>query len=612
MCGLCGIVNFNQERVEERELRPMMDRIRHRGPDDEGTFTLENLGIGFVRLSILDLSPAGHQPMMSRDGRFVLAFNGEIYNYIELREELKSKGYVFSTGTDTEVLLAAWQEWGEACQYRFNGMWAFVIYDKEEKTLFASRDRYGIKPFYYTTLDGRFLFASEIPALLSVLKQKPKPDNGSIYDYLVHSRVDHTEKTFFDGIVKLQHGHSLQIDLTNKTEPTIKRWYNLRERAEETEPFEDPEEFRDLFESAVMLRMRSDVPVGVCLSGGLDSSAIVSVLLSSGNHNSLNTFSAVYGEGKQGDEMEFIKEYEGQLKNMHFTRPTGEEFLADMEELIRLHAEPFPTSSIYAQYRVMKLAKPYVTVLLDGQGADELLAGYHYFFGYYFKDLIRSGRPIKAGSEMVHYLRQHRSLMGLKALGFFMMPDWYRSSLKRNENSYIASEYLKKHDGYLSDDLYGSPTLYDALLNHIEYKLEHLLKWEDRNSMHHSLEGRVPFLDYRLVEKALALKGRNVIHRGTTKHIFREAMNGVLPEKIRTRQDKIGFATPQDEWFRERILQDKINGVFSRLSRNNNPYVDEKKVLSLCKSHFDGSKNSSKQIWKFLNIELWLKNHIKI
>lgn len=607
MCGICGIINPPGRQPEAQHIHSMMKAMKHRGPDDEGTFFHQNIGFGFVRLSILDLSPAGHQPMQSKDGRYTIIYNGEIYNYIELREELKTLGHIFTTGTDTEVLLAAFSEWGRDCLHKLNGMWAFVFHDRAEKRIFASRDRYGIKPFYYTLLDGRFIFASEIPPILKVLSRKPEPDNDIIYDYLVHNRVDHSPRTFFEGIVKLPHGQTLEIRPDEKPEPTITRWYHLREEVEKREAFQNPDEFRELFEDSVKLRLRSDVPVGVCLSGGLDSSAIVSTLLNLGGHEKINTFSAVYGKGKRGDESEFIDEYKDLLPNRHFTVPTAEEFFEDMGELIRLHAEPFPSTSIYAQYRVMKLAREHVTVMLDGQGADELLAGYHYFFGFWFKDLLKSGRMPSLAREMNAYRKIHQSSYGFQSMLFLMMPSIIQRRVRQGQTNYLHPEFKKKTSGVFSDNLWQSPTLYDALLNHIEYKLEHLLKWEDRNSMHFSLEGRVPFLDYRLVEKTLALKGREVVKNGTTKYIFREAMKGVLPEKIRTRQDKIGFATPQDEWLKKgksNFLLQNLENLSNGIERIN---FDQNKLIDLKKMYLNHRNVDSSEIWKVVNLTQWLQ-----
>ena len=324
--------------------------------------------------------------MISPDERLVIVFNGEIFNYIELREELTSYGYSFRTGTDTEVLLAAYTHWGDDCLHKFNGMWAFVIYDRIAKTVFGARDRYGIKPFYYYVTDELFAFASEIPPLLALLPNKPSPDGQSIFDFLVFNRTDQTERTFFSEIKKMQHGQKIFFQNVASKTFTMVKWYNLRESVFNTEEIKNAEEFRLLFISAVGLRLRSDVPVGVCLSGGLDSSAIVSVLLKEYDRHDLSTFSAIYKKGQEGDETEFIGEYNALLENMYYTKPDAVSLFSDINMFVKAHAEPIPSTSPYAQFKVMELARNNVAVTLDGQGADELLAGYHYFFGYFFKD----------------------------------------------------------------------------------------------------------------------------------------------------------------------------------------------------------------------------------
>ncbi|NOU48479.1 MAG: asparagine synthase (glutamine-hydrolyzing), partial [Bacteroidales bacterium] len=267
MCGISGIINFNNSPVEENQLRVMMKKIKHRGPDDEGIFIDNNVGLGFVRLSILDLSPAGHQPMFSHDKRYIIVFNGEVYNYLEIRDELKHK-YAFETGTDTEVILAAYQEWGELCLDKFNGMFAFVIFDIKTKDIFGARDRYGIKPFYYYRDDRQFIFASEIKSILPLIDKKA--NDIAIYDYLLYNRTDHTDETFFQNIHKLQHGSYFKI-CNGKFD--FFKWYVLNEKIINSEI--TTEEYRKLFNNSLALRLRADVPVGVSLSGGIDSSSIV-------------------------------------------------------------------------------------------------------------------------------------------------------------------------------------------------------------------------------------------------------------------------------------------------------------------------------------------------
>ncbi|MHC2993597.1 asparagine synthetase, partial [Pontibacter sp. HJ8] len=564
MCGIAGIINFDQESPKESSLRVMMQRMKHRGPDDEGIFIEDSVGLGFVRLSIIDLSPDGHQPMISSDDRYVLVFNGEIFNYVELREELQGQGVVFRTKTDTEVLLNAYIHWGEDCMHHFNGMWAFAIYDRQDGSLFASRDRYGVKPFYYIQDKNYFAFCSEIPPLLSLLDTKPAPNYQSIFDYLAFNRTDQTEETFFSNVKKLQHGMKLRV---KHGQVAFSKWYDLRERVARTQSFKNPGEYKELLTSAIKLRLRSDVPVGVCLSGGLDSSTIVSVLLKDCNKTDLNTFSAVYEKGQIGDERKFIDEYKPLLHNMHYISPTAETLEKDLMQFVRTHAEPIPSTSPYAQYKVMELAKGNVVVTLDGQGADEELAGYHYFFGFYFKDLLRNFKVGRLASEIFHYSKNHRSLYGIKSFVYFLFPEKLRTKVRVGEKGYLNKSFVDKYSktNAIAGKLYGSTTLKDSLLDHFENKLEHLLKWEDVNSMHFSLEARVPFLDYRLVEKTLASSADWAIRDGITKYILRESMKGVLPEKIRMRQDKIGFGTPQDEWFREpawkKIVEEVLNST---------------------------------------------------
>lgn len=651
MCGICGIIKFDNSPAEPEKIQKMMKVMKHRGPDDEGMFIEDKVGLGFVRLSIIDLSPLGHQPMFSgskvtsnnvtRDktlrqaqgdihrevqnanGRFVIVYNGEVYNYIELREELKSKGYIFKSNTDTEVVLNSYIEWGEECLYKFNGMWALAIYDRKNKLLFCSRDRYGIKPFYYYYDSKHFIFASEIPPILSILNKKPTANNQTIFDYLTFNRTDQTEETFFDGIKKLQHGHTLKINLNHSPiQPYLKRWYDLREKVNQAEGFRSGEEFRDLFSSAVGLRLRSDVSVGVCLSGGLDSSSIVSVLLIDYGKNDLNTFSAVYNKGQSGDESEYINSFctsgysenKGNhlLHNMFFTTPSSETLYTDLNNFIKAHAEPIPSTSPYAQFKVMEIAKNNVVVTLDGQGADEYLAGYHYFFGFYFKDLLKNFRLFKLLKEAGYYLLNHRSLYGLKSFLFFLLPGSYRSGLRVSEKGYLINDFARHYynNSVIADELYGSGSLQQALINHFEYKLEHLLKWEDRNSMWFSLEARVPFLDYRLVEKSLATDSSRIIKNGMTKSILRESMRGTLPEKIRLRKDKVGFGTPQDEWFRTTIFESLISEIFNSESFKKRNIIDVQKAKDLYKDHLNGKTDISKEIWKWINLELWFREFI--
>jgi len=609
MCGICGIVNLNDREVEKVAILQMMKSIKHRGPDDEGIFILNNIGLGFVRLSIIDLSPSGNQPMVSLDGRYVIIFNGEIYNYLELRKELIELGYSFVTKTDTEVLLTSFIHWGEDCLHRFNGMWAFVILDKLKNEIFGARDRFGVKPFYYAMVNQQFIFASDISAILAVMQTKPTANEEIVFDYLCFNRSDQDERTFFREVKKLQHGESFNLSILNHKLKFL-NWYNLRSNLKT--PFYSAEEFRNVFSSSIGLRLRSDVPIGVCFSGGLDSSSIVSTLIKDYGQNDIKTFSAVYGKGIKGDESNYIKEYDSQLKHMFFISPSAETLIKDIPLFVKAHIEPIPSTSPYAQYKVMELAKGNVVVTLDGQGSDEQLGGYHYFFGFYYKELLSNLKLLKLTSEIFSYIKKHKSLYGFSSMFYLALPNYLKSKISIYEKGYINKAFIKKHESgnSITSTLYSSRSLHDALLDHFEYKLEHLLKWEDRNSMWFSIEARTPFLDYRLVERTLSLPPEKVIKDGVTKHILREAMKGIVPEKIRTRNDKIGFGTPQGDWFRQKIFQSYILNIIGSKAFINRNILNRQKVEELYKRHLEGETDASNEIWKWIHLENWYRTYI--
>lgn len=610
MCGICGEINFTKQ-IGLASVQGMMKDMKHRGPDDDGVFMNDqkNLALGFVRLSIIDLSNNAHQPMLSAGGRYVLLFNGEVYNYIEIKNELLTLGYTFISSTDSEVVLYSFIEWGEECLHKFNGMFSFVIFDKQTNILFAVRDRFGVKPFYYTSTPEGFIFASEIPALLGALSRKPRANQQAVYDYLVFNRTDQTEDTFFDGIKKLQHGHCLKVHIdTGQTE--IRKWYDLRSQL--NNPFNSPAEFLELFRSSCELRLRSDVPLGVCFSGGLDSSSILSVLLKDLHKDEINTFSSVYGKDETGDESQYISLYAKQVKNMHFITPDASTLAADLDTFIAAHGEPVPSTSVYAQYKLCELAQKSVTVALDGQGADEYLAGYHYFYGFYFKELLKKARYSRLSSELYHYLKTHKSLFALKTFLFFMLPSSTRTKLRADKYGYILPEFESKFgsSNTISDNLYGSSSLRDALLDHFEFKLEHNLLWNDKNSMRFSLELREPLLDYRLVERSLATNMDMIINKGYTKSILRNAMKGYMPEDIRLRIDKTGFETPENKWLMTPYFTKFIRELINDERFRSRGIIDYKAANHLFESFLNKKNDASKEIWKFVSLELWYRKFI--
>ena len=609
MCGLNGIINFNGQSVDKTSLTTMMKTMKHRGPDDEGVFIDGNIGFGFVRLSIIDLSIDGHQPMCNLEERYTIVFNGEIYNYIELKKELSTE-YKFRTQTDTEVILFAFEKWGKECLNRLNGMFAFAIYDNVNKTVFLARDRFGIKPLYYYSDSQRFIFSSEIKPILAAAEKfyKPQPNDQIIYDFLVYNRTNHTSQTFFKDIFKLQHGHTIYI---KNNEICIEKWYDLNSKVKEISNV-NTDEFKDLFKSSIELRLRSDVPVGACLSGGLDSSAIVSTIIKNFEKADLNTFSAIYEKGDKGDESEFINIYNGLVKNMHFTKPDYIDLLKNLDAYITALEEPIPGTSEYAEFKVYQMAKDYTTVILNGQGADEALAGYLYFAGFYYKELFKKLRWKKLLSEIYNDIKNHKSYQGPISFIYFMLPILIKDFASKKATGYLENKFASEHRGESSflKNLYGAPTLKKSLINHFEYKFEHHLIWADKSSMWFSLESRYPFLDYRLVEYMLSLPVDYVLNKGVTKVILREAMKDIVPEKIRLRMDKVGYETPEDKWFRQPEMKAFILNILDSDSFKNRGYINAEKAKKLYELHLLGKKNISTDIWKWIHLELWFRKFI--
>lgn len=620
MCGIVGIIRFDEKPIKKTELQTMMQVIKHRGPDDEGIFVDEHVGLGHVRLSILDLSSAGKQPMTDLTGRYTIIQNGESYNYIELREELKALGYKFTTQTDTEVLLNGYIEWGESVLDKLNGMFALAIYDKEKQTLFIARDRFGVKPLYYHIGDGQLIFASEIPAILKALPGKPKANENAIFDYLVFNRTDQTEDTFFADIFKLQHGCSFTLDLKQsytKESLPIRKWYNLAEHVQQVKAEigkwkgQEREHYMELFKRAIELRLRSDVPWGVCLSGGLDSSAITATIVNEMHIPDVHSFSAVYDKNSKADESKFIDEFKGIVPNMHYIHPDADRLYAHLDDYVRIQGEPTPTTSPYALYCILSEASKYVKVILDGQGSDEAIAGYAYIPGLYYKSLFTHFKWCRLGKEIVQYAKLHKSWMHVKHMAFFMLPSKMRTKVRVAQRGYINPEFVAKHkDSVIADKLYGANTMEEMLIAHFEYKLEHLTKWGDRDTMAFGVEGRSPFLDKDLVEYSIALKDELKIKGGYTKFILREVMKGIMPEKVRLRVDKKGFTVPQDEWFRTEQFQTLVNDILNSESFAKRGYFKPEEAKKLYQRHLAGEINISKDIWKWINLELWFRTYI--
>jgi asparagine synthase (glutamine-hydrolysing) len=616
MCGICGIVAPGRP-AEIAIVEAMASRLDHRGPDGAGSFAGEGCALGFRRLAILDLSDAGMQPFASPDGRYRLVHNGEIYNYRELRAELEGRGHRFRTGTDTEVLLAAYTEWGDACVERFNGMWAFAIWDTEAQRLFASRDRFGIKPFYYALAGGRLAFASEPKAL--VVGLRPSANLRVVHDYVAQGYLDHTEETFFEGMLRLPPAHSLVYDERGLR---LSRYWALEPR---DPPTGDPAEIvRELFLDSVRLRLRSDVPVGTCLSGGLDSSAIVCTvdhLLATEAENAAQvgeaqrTFTAFF-EDPEADERNFARTVVEQTRvEPHWVTFDASELVDRIPEIVLSQDEPFGSTSPIAQWFVMRAAKEAgLTVMLDGQGGDEVFAGYHAYFAAYYADLLTAGRVALLRDELKAYARLYGATRAQLAemVTRRFLPDRARWAARGRTRGGTELVHPSLRGGFTPEgDGSAFPDRLHRLLALLltRRSIPELLRYEDRNSMAHSLEARVPFLDYRLVEFAFTLPGRMLLEDGRTKAILRRALGDLLPPQIANRTDKLGFATPERRFLRG-ALGDLAGDVFASQSFRERGWTDAAAARRRLELHRRGELNAGFELWRTLNLELWARAYL--
>jgi len=598
--------------------------IRHRGPDDEG-FDVYELGtgvlaLGHTRLSILDLSSAGHQPMYSKDQRFSIAFNGEIYNYRELRNELRSIGRIFSSNSDTEVLLASWQEWGASCLPKLEGMFAFAIFDRLEGAITCVRDAFGIKPFFYCFDEGAFLFASEIPAVLALLGRRGELNWQRAYDYLVHGDYDSGPQTFLQGVFHLEPGHILQLKLEGPfcNEPQL--WWSPTIKENPRIDFADAaDRVRAQFLHNIRLHLRSDVPLGAALSGGVDSSAVACAMRHIEPDMPISTFSYIAGSSSLSEES-WVDQVNASIgASPHKVIVSSEELLADLEDMIKLQGEPFGSTSIYAQYRVFKLAKDSgVTVVLDGQGADEMLAGYNGYPGQRIRSLLEQGRAAEAFSFLEEWARWpgRSRIEGVKRAvaehvqgpiyhalrhlnGMRDIPAWINAGpLEERE---VLGRYPRRRS---LDEAAGRRVVAELAVSLTHRGLPALLRHEDRNSMRFSVESRVPFLTTRFVDLVLSLPESYLISpRGETKSVFRAAMRGIVPDAILNRRDKIGFATPERDW-----MLGMANTIRPwLLDELGLPFLRQTEIVKEFDSIVEGKRPFSWQVWRWVNFIHWCK-----
>ncbi len=600
---MCGIVGIHKKDgfINNIFLKKSTDTLRHRGPDDEGYVLFNtkkkshklfsgndsiplikrkynkiamfeneknyNMGFGFRRLSIIDLSSKGHQPMNYNN--YWIIFNGEIFNYKEIKNELLAIGYKFKTHTDTEVILASYCEWGEKCVDRFNGQWAFCIYDMNKGILFCSRDRFGIIPFYYYSDNNNFIFASEIKALLEFPFIKKQPDEFLLFDFVLFGLKDHTEETMYANIKQLRGGHNIVLDLKNN-KFKIYKYYELKYNLDfgkynHSHALKYADDIRELLIDSVKIRLRADVPIGSCLSGGLDSSSIVVIinkLLKEGAINKKNignrqkTFTASYKNSpidESGYAREIIKQIKGES---YFTYPDSNTLWKNLDNIFYHQDEPFGSTSIYAQWEVIRAASKKVKVLLDGQGADEIFAGYPGYDSVFFSQILKNCN-IK---DFINFIKSKIFLQKDKEIGSLILKSityllsqnlkekLFKISSNKNilnivfKRNYVDNRYNIIKNKFIPD--LNKRLMYDETI----HSLPQLLHFEDRNGMSFSVETRVPFIDHRLVDYLFQIPAVYKIHNGWRKWLLRLAMKDLLPEKILWRKDKIGFATPESKW----------------------------------------------------------------
>lgn len=607
----------------------MGDLLHHRGPDDEGFLLSENVGFVHKRLSIIDLL-TGHQPMSNRDGSLWIVYNGEIYNYIELRSGLLSRGYKFTTRSDTEVIIRLYEEYGEKMLPKLNGMFAFTIYDKKRNRVFAARDYFGIKPYYYVYSRDEFIFASEIKAILGIRPSCKKENPYAICEY-INFQFCFGDKTFFKGIKKLLPGHYLVLDnISQSPRLSVYKYWDID--FDNIDYRHDEKYFKDklsnLIQDSVRLQLRSDVPLGAHLSGGLDSS-VVSSLAAGLSGKRIKTFTGAFNDGQEYDETSYAKKVSRFIKSQYFEiRPTVQNFKQSITRIIYMMDEPVAGPGVFPQYFVSELASRNVRVVLGGQGGDEIFGGYaRYLIAYLEQSLKRSifqineeGRDFISMEAMLPNLRVLKaykplmqSFMGNGLFGSMDRCYFDLINKAKDAGEVYSSDLLnkgKKHDIFGSyQELFNSPKTKSYMNKMIYFDIKTLLPAllhvEDRTSMSFSLESRVPLLDNRIAEFVSSMPVGIKFRNGLNKYIFRKAAEGIVPNEILLRKDKMGFPVPISEWFKKE-LNTFVRGVLLDSKAKKRGIYNNKGIEGLITKE----KKFDRQVWGLLCLELWFKQFI--
>ncbi|MFZ2654828.1 MAG: asparagine synthase (glutamine-hydrolyzing) [Victivallales bacterium] len=611
MCGI--LVHIGREKLDPGH--SALEIIRHRGPDAYGMVDFETacgqLSLGHRRLSIIDLDPRSNQPFSYDNGNLWIVFNGEIYNYLELKKELISQGCEFRTQSDTEVILAAYCKWGKQCLKKFNGMFSFCIFDRREGRMFFARDRFGIKPLYIWNRSGSFCAASEIKQFTCIPGFSAVADPAKLYHFLNSGDFDFDDETMWKGVREIEPGCLAEIEL-NKWSPgrpfTIEKWYELNYRKKSGLKFDDAvEKFQGLLKDSIKLRLRADVPVGFLLSGGLDSSSLVGLCtqIPRSSEASLKTFSSCY-ENSPVDERKYINkvlEHTGASSSLHFPKP--EDVANNLDRVIWhndipvRHGSPVPH---WLLYQHIQEDNDFRKVIIEGQGGDEILCGYRDFFWSMIYTLIRTKKYPQSLLQLLALRSKHSysPKIILRKLGRLAFP----SLVKYPPDPAINVEALlgsAKAPGIpIRREQPSVQDMHKARLQILRYILHNV----DRNSMAHSRETRVPFLDYRLVEFCISLPDKHKIYNGTTKRILRASVENVIPEMIINRGDKQGYSSPIPTWLGKEILP------FFRESIDdaaNLPFVNRSLVLKQVGDFIDGKRPFDPIWWNIMATNRWLK-----
>ena len=633
MCGIAGIINPSVNVLAA--VPRAADLLEHRGPDDLGylkysrgcvesgrqwlgTNALPEVVLLHRRLSILDLSQAGWQPMSSHDGRFWIVYNGEIYNFVELRDELRTLGHVFQSSSDTEVLLAAYAQWGHQCLNRLVGMFAFAILDTRKRSVFLARDFFGIKPLYYAVQNGTFAFASEVKALLEMINSNRQANPERLYLYLRYGMGDHGSETLLTEVHQLPAGHFLELSLDQQKEPQTSCYWRPDTGETLDISFEEAAgRLRDLFMDNVRVHLRSDVPVGTALSGGVDSSSIVMAMRHLHPDLEIHAFSYIAEDRGISEEpwIDLVARHAG--LTLHTVRPQAEDLIADLDTLTSAQDEPFGSTSLYAQYCVFRAARDSgIKVMLDGQGADEVLGGYRYYMGARLASLIRAGDWANAArfiSQCSRWPGVSKWWMVVRSADYLLPPP-LQAPLRKMIGKDLSPPWLRQSwftsRGVEPQALNYStePHVLREALRHtlVETSLPHLLRYEDRNSMAFSVESRVPFLTPKLVNFLFSLPEHYLVAEdGTSKAVFRKAMRGIVPDAILDRRDKIGFATPEKRWLSK--LDGWVGGVLRSDVASSIPFFDMDAIHQEWRSVREGSKPFDFRVWRWLNLIHWTR-----